>query len=112
DRRSRFPCAALHGCYKGFTKKPKWRKKLRSWPEKPAESGGELSQNPAKAPRTTHEGTVAEHDFEPRHLETLDRDLGRFSALERATGYIARPLVAPGIALLFILLSCLAAALI
>ncbi|MFC0280982.1 inorganic phosphate transporter [Falsigemmobacter intermedius] len=55
---------------------------------------------------------MAEHDFEPRHLETLDRDLGRFSALERASGYIARPLVAPGIALVFILLSGLAAALI
>ncbi len=38
-----------------------------------------------------------------RHLETLDRDLARFSNLELATTYVARPMVGPGIALVFIL---------
>jgi inorganic phosphate transporter, PiT family len=47
---------------------------------------------------------------EARHLETLDRDLGRFSALEVATGYVARPLVAPGIAFVFVVLAALFAA--
>lgn len=48
---------------------------------------------------------MAQNDLETRHLETLDRDLGRFSTLERATTYISRPLVAPGVALSFILLA-------
>lgn len=54
---------------------------------------------------------MARTDLEPRHLETLDRDLGRFSRLELATAYVARPLVAPGIAFVFIALAGLAAAL-
>ncbi|HIC67756.1 MAG TPA: inorganic phosphate transporter, partial [Paracoccus sp.] len=54
---------------------------------------------------------MADKDFEARHLETLDRDLGRFSNLELATAYVARPLVGPGIALVFIMLAGLAAAL-
>ena len=53
---------------------------------------------------------MAQNDLEARHLETLDRDLGRFSNLEIATGYISRPLVAPGIAFVFILLAGLVAA--
>lgn len=44
-----------------------------------------------------------------RHLDTLDRDLQRFSHLETATQYVARPMVAPGIALAFIVLTGLAA---
>ena len=44
------------------------------------------------------------------HLETLDRDLHRFSHLETATQYVARPMVAPGIALAFIIVTGLAAA--
>jgi PiT family inorganic phosphate transporter len=44
------------------------------------------------------------------HLETLDRDLQRFSHLETATQYVARPMVAPGIALAFIVVTGLAAA--
>lgn len=48
---------------------------------------------------------MARNDLEARHLDTLDRDLGRFSALEKATVYTSRPLVAPGIALTFILLA-------
>lgn len=48
---------------------------------------------------------MALKDFETRHLETLDRDLGRFSTLERATAYVSRPLIAPGVALIFILVA-------
>ncbi|WP_407494703.1 inorganic phosphate transporter [Pseudooceanicola sp. MF1-13] len=44
-----------------------------------------------------------------RHLETLDRDLGRLSNIELASSYIARPLVGPGIAFLFILGAALGA---
>ena len=44
------------------------------------------------------------------HLETLDRDLDRFSTLETATQYVARPMVAPGIGLAFIVVAGLAAA--
>lgn len=47
---------------------------------------------------------------DPRHLETLDRDLGRFVNLEKAASYVARPAVAPGIAFVFIALAGLAAA--
>jgi PiT family inorganic phosphate transporter len=43
------------------------------------------------------------------HLQTLDRDLDRFSYLEAATQYTARPMVAPGIALAFIVIAGLAA---
>ncbi|MFV0302543.1 MAG: inorganic phosphate transporter [Paracoccus sp. (in: a-proteobacteria)] len=50
-------------------------------------------------------------DDEARHLETLDRDLGRFSTLENAAAYAARPMVAPGIALVFIVLAGLLAGL-
>ena len=52
---------------------------------------------------------MAQNDLEARHLDTLDRDLGRFSALENATAYVARPLVAPGVALAFVLLAGLGA---
>ncbi|RJE81523.1 inorganic phosphate transporter [Paracoccus sp. JM45] len=48
---------------------------------------------------------MAQNDLEARHLDTLDRDLGRFSKLELATAYVSRPLVAPGIALAFVLLA-------
>ncbi|MDA7426542.1 inorganic phosphate transporter [Thalassococcus lentus] len=48
---------------------------------------------------------------DPRHLETLDRDLDRFSNLEMATSYVGRPLVGPGISLIFVVLAGLAAAL-
>ena len=54
---------------------------------------------------------MADKDFEARHLETLDRDLGRFSTLEKSTAYVARPLVGPGIAFVFIVLAALSAAL-
>ena len=44
------------------------------------------------------------------HFETLDRDLRRFSYLETATQYVARPMVAPGIALAFLVIAGLVAA--
>ena len=47
---------------------------------------------------------MASNDLEPKHLETLDRDLGRFSSLETATSYVAKPLVAPALALIFIII--------
>ena len=43
--------------------------------------------------------------------KTLDKDLGRIGRLEEATMFIARPLVAPGIALAFIVLAGVLAAL-
>lgn len=43
--------------------------------------------------------------------QTLDKDLNRISQLETATAYVSRPLVAPGIALAFIALTVLTAAL-
>ena len=46
-----------------------------------------------------------------RHLETLDHDLARFSNLELATSYVSRPLVGTGIALLFVVIAGIAAAL-
>ncbi len=52
---------------------------------------------------------MAQNDLEARHLDTLDRDLGRFSNLEFATAYVSRPLVAPGISLVFVLLAGLGA---
>jgi PiT family inorganic phosphate transporter len=35
---------------------------------------------------------MTEQQGDPRHLETLDRDLARFSNLEIATGMVARPM--------------------
>ncbi|MEH6834660.1 MULTISPECIES: inorganic phosphate transporter [Falsihalocynthiibacter] len=42
--------------------------------------------------------------------QTLDKDLNRISQLESATAYVSRPLVAPGIALAFIALTIITAA--
>lgn len=52
---------------------------------------------------------MANNDYEQRHLETLDRDLGRFSALERATSYASRPMMGLGVSLAFIILAGLIA---
>ena len=52
---------------------------------------------------------MSEQQGDPRHLETLDRDLDRFSNLEKATSYVGRPLVGPGISLVFVVLAGLAA---
>jgi PiT family inorganic phosphate transporter len=51
------------------------------------------------------------NDHDARHLDTLDRDLRRFSSIGNATAYVGRPLVGPGLSLVFIVLTCLAAAL-
>ncbi len=51
------------------------------------------------------------NEGDPRHLETLDRDLGRYSNLELATNYVSRPLIGTGIAFLFVVIAGLAAAL-
>ena len=47
---------------------------------------------------------MADNDLETKHLETLDRDLGRFSSLETASSYVTKPLVAPALALIFIII--------
>ncbi len=52
---------------------------------------------------------MTEQQGDPRHLETLDRDLDRLSNLEMATNYVGRPLVGPGISLVFVVLAGLAA---
>lgn len=54
---------------------------------------------------------MSDQQGDPRHLETLDRDLGRYSNLEMATSYVSRPLVGPGIALVFVVLAGLGATL-
>ncbi|WP_137701554.1 inorganic phosphate transporter [Marimonas lutisalis] len=48
---------------------------------------------------------MSETPNDANHLETLDRDLHRFSYLEAGTQYVARPMVAPGIALAFIVIA-------
>ncbi|MEX0368392.1 MAG: inorganic phosphate transporter [Ruegeria sp.] len=53
---------------------------------------------------------MANKDFEARHLETLDRDLRRFSRLEVATAQVGRPVVGSGIAFAFIVVAGIAAA--
>ena len=52
---------------------------------------------------------MADQQGDPRHLETLDRDLARFSNLETATNVVSRPMVGIGISLVFVLLAGLAA---
>jgi len=44
-----------------------------------------------------------------KNWKTLDKDLGRISQFENAASYVSRPMVAPGIALIFIVLAGLAA---
>ncbi|MFV0512595.1 MAG: inorganic phosphate transporter [Jhaorihella sp.] len=46
----------------------------------------------------------------PNKWKTLDKDLGRISQLESAAAYVGRPMVATGIALAFIAVTALAAA--
>lgn len=52
---------------------------------------------------------MSHQDEDLRHLDTLDRDLARISNLELATGYAARPIVATGLALVFVILAGIAA---
>lgn len=53
---------------------------------------------------------MTDRDFEARHLETLDRDLGRLTTLEQATAFVGRPLIGKGVAFLFLLAAALFAA--
>lgn len=52
---------------------------------------------------------MTDHEPDLRHLETLDRDLERYAGLSQASDLATRPLLAPGAALMFILLAGLAA---
>ena len=54
---------------------------------------------------------MANEQGDPRHLETLDRDLARFSNLESATQAVARPMIGIGISMVFVLLAGIAATL-
>ncbi len=47
---------------------------------------------------------------ENKQWKTLDKDLGRISQIEYATHYVSKPLVAPSIALIFIIVAGLASA--
>jgi inorganic phosphate transporter, PiT family len=49
-------------------------------------------------------------DKRSRQWTTLDKDLGRIGQLERATHYVSRPMVGTGIALAFIVIAALSAA--
>ncbi|MDW4497221.1 anion permease [Sulfitobacter sp. D35] len=53
---------------------------------------------------------MAERDFEARHLDTLDRDLGRYSNMELALSHAGRPVVGYGIAFVFVVLAGVVAA--
>ncbi len=48
---------------------------------------------------------MSDKDYEQRHLETLDRDLGRLSGLNHPTAYLSHPLMSIGISLVFIVLA-------
>lgn len=52
---------------------------------------------------------MTDEQGDPRHLETLDRDLARYSNLEMATSYVSRPMVGLGISLVFVLIAGIAA---
>jgi inorganic phosphate transporter, PiT family len=52
---------------------------------------------------------MPENQNDPRHLETLDRDLARFSNLEAATSMVGRPMVGVGVSFIFVVMAGLAA---
>ncbi len=52
---------------------------------------------------------MTDNKGDPRHLETLDRDLARFSNLESATSMVAKPMVGLGVSFVFVVLAGLAA---
>ena len=52
---------------------------------------------------------MTDEQGDARHLETLDRDLDRFSNLENATNYVSRPMVGVGISFVFVVLAGIAA---
>ena len=47
---------------------------------------------------------MARKDYQAKHLDTLDRDLGRMSNLEQATAYVGRPMVGTGLAFIFVVI--------
>ncbi|PVH28136.1 inorganic phosphate transporter [Pararhodobacter oceanensis] len=49
-------------------------------------------------------------DPNAKGIKTLDKDLGRITLLEQAASFTSRPLVGPGVALIFIIIAGLAAA--
>ncbi len=52
---------------------------------------------------------MADNQGDPRHLETLDRDLARLSSLEMATSYVSRPMIGLGVSLVFVVMAGIAA---
>ena len=52
---------------------------------------------------------MTDESGDARHLETLDRDLARFSNLETATALVAKPMVGVGISFIFIVFAGLTA---
>ncbi|SHG88228.1 inorganic phosphate transporter, PiT family [Cognatiyoonia sediminum] len=48
---------------------------------------------------------MSDQQGDPRHLETLDRDLARFSNLETATALVAKPTIGLGISIVFVVLA-------
>lgn len=52
---------------------------------------------------------MTDESGDARHLETLDRDLARFSNLETATALVAKPMVGIGISFIFVVLAGLTA---
>ncbi|MFW2589871.1 inorganic phosphate transporter [Sagittula sp. SSi028] len=55
---------------------------------------------------------MPQNELDPKHLETLDRDLGRLSTLETATSYTSRPVIGLGVGLLFMVFAALLAAMV
>ena len=49
-------------------------------------------------------------DHQNTNWKTLDKDLKQISTLEYATAYVSRPFIAPSIALIFLVMAGLAAA--
>jgi PiT family inorganic phosphate transporter len=68
-----------------------------------------MGQQNGKYSRQLGDSKMTKPQDDSRHLETLDRDLARYTNLELATTYVARPMVGPGIALVFILLAGISA---
>ena len=52
---------------------------------------------------------MSDNKGDPRHLETLDRDLARFSNLENAAATVGQPMVGMGVSFIFVVLAGLAA---
>ncbi|MEO9575471.1 MAG: inorganic phosphate transporter [Tateyamaria sp.] len=52
---------------------------------------------------------MTDNQGDPRHLETLDRDLARFSNLETATALVGKPMVGIGVSFIFVVLAGLTA---